>query len=118
MRNARPRVVALVAALVAISAVLLFVAAVGHRPLSYYTHDPQAIANEKWYMGFFSDVGDALWWGSVAVATVAAVVLSRDETRDTGAFLWGVAFVTAMLATDDMFDVHNVGSFAWNIPEW
>jgi hypothetical protein len=105
----------LAVALVAVAAALVFVAALGHRPLAYVTRDPQATTLERWFLGFFANVGNALWWAAAGVATIAGLALLANEV---GRFLVAVAGLTAVLAIDDMFGVHDVWGHQAGIPEW
>jgi hypothetical protein len=115
--NVSRRAAVLGAALALTAGVLLFVAAVGHRPLAYVTRDPQATTLERWFLGFFSNVGSALWWGAAATALLAGLVL-RESGDGRGGFFLAVAGVTAMFGADDMFGVHDVWGHAAGIPEW
>jgi hypothetical protein len=107
----RRRVALLAGALALVTAGLLFVAAVGNRRLSYLTRDPQASTFERWFLGFFSNVGNALWWAAAGAALLAACVLLAARADggggEPGRFLLGVAAVTALLAIDDMFGIHD-----------
>jgi hypothetical protein len=112
------RAVVLAAALLVTAAALVLVAAVGHRPFSYYPHDPQATTFERWYLGFFSNVGSALWWASTGIALLAGAVLRRVAKPDAAAFLFGIALVTAVFGFDDMFGVHDIWGYQVGLPEW
>lgn len=119
MRRLPRRGLALGAALAVTAGVLVFVAAVGHRPLAYVTRDPQATTLERWFLGFFSNVGSALWWGAAAMALLGGLVLlDRRAAGGRGPFLLGVAALTAMFGFDDMFGIHDVWGHAAGIPEW
>jgi hypothetical protein len=108
----------LAAALVVVAAALLIVAARGHRSMSYYTRDPQATTFERWYLGFFSNVGSALWWASTGIALFAAVALRRYAKPDVVAFLFGIALVTGVFGFDDMFGIHDGWGYQVGLPEW
>jgi hypothetical protein len=121
------RAIVLAGALAVVAAALLFVAVVGHRPLSYITRDPQATTLERWFLGFFSNVGSALWWATVGIASITGSVLVAHTATaapepgrrdDGGWFMLGVAAFSAVLAIDDMFGVHDVWGFQAGIPEW
>jgi hypothetical protein len=118
MNRPRPRTIALAGALAVTAAALLLVAALGHRPMSYYTHDPQATTYERWYLGFFSNVGSALWWASTGIALFAGVALRRFAKPELSAFLLGVALVTAVFGFDDMFGIHDSWGYQVGLPEW
>jgi hypothetical protein len=114
------RALLLAGALVVVAGALCFVAVVGHRPLSYVTRDPQATTLERWFLGFFSNVGSALWWSAAAIAIFAGCVLvtAGNAARERAAFMFAVGGLGAVLAADDMFGIHDIWGFGAGIPEW
>jgi hypothetical protein len=116
------RLLVLLVALAAVAVALVLVAALGHRPLAYVTRDPQATTFERWFLGFFSNVGSALWWAGAGIALLAACVLlaapARRAPDETGWFLLAVAGLTAVLGIDDMFGVHDVWGHEHGVAEW
>jgi hypothetical protein len=115
------RLAVLVVALAIVGAALVLVAAFGHRPLAYVTRDPQATTFQRWFFGFFSNVGSALWWAAAGIAVLGACVRLVPASRagdETGRFLLAVAGLTAVLGLDDMFGVHDVWGHEHGIAEW
>jgi hypothetical protein len=115
------RLAVLVVALAAVALALVLVAALGHRPLAYVTRDPQATTFQRWFLGFFANLGSALWWAAAGIAVLGACVLLATTARlqrETGWFLAAVAGLTAVLGIDDMFGVHDVWGHEHGLPEW
>ncbi|MCU1426943.1 MAG: hypothetical protein JWL83_943 [Actinomycetia bacterium] len=110
---------ALSAALVVVAGGLLFVAAVGHRPLAYLTRDPQATTLQRWFLGFFSNVGSACWWGATGIAIFAGIVVSAQSPGARSAsFILAVGGLTAVFGFDDMFGIHDIWGYQVGLPEW
>jgi hypothetical protein len=116
------RALLLAGALAIVALALCFVAIVGHRPLAYVTRDPQATTLERWFLGFFSNVGSALWWAAAAIAIFAGCVLvsvgGDTGTRERACFMFAIGGLGAVLAADDMFGIHDIWGFAAGVPEW
>jgi hypothetical protein len=111
------RTAALGIALAVVATGLLLVAAVGRRPLLYVTRDPQATTFERWFLGFFSNVGNALWWSAAGIAIVTALVLYATHRAEPGRFMLATALITLVLAIDDMFGVHDQWAYEEHIPK-
>lgn len=75
------------------------------RPLGFFTRDPTAVLEGPLYAGALSAIGVLLWWTGVAVAGFAALLRPGDDRRG---FLAAAAALTAVLAFDDLFQVHDV----------
>jgi hypothetical protein len=127
-RGCSPRATALAVALGLVTAGLLYVALVGNRRLAYLTRDPQSTTFERWFLGFFSNIGNALWWAATGAAVLAGLTLlslaagdrrgNRSSPRTEPAhFLLAIGAVTAMFAVDDMFGVHDAWGAEENIPK-
>jgi hypothetical protein len=103
------------AALAIVAGGLLLVAGVGRRPLLYVTRDPQATTFERWFLGFFSNVGNALWWSAAGMAVLAGLVLYVVHRSEPARFMLATATLTLVLAVDDMFGVHDQWAYEEHI---
>ena len=110
MSRLRPvlRTVLVVSALTA--ALLLAALALGavvDRPLAYFTRDPSATLGAPLYVGLLSHVGVLVWWSCAVVCALAWALRRRDDERRSTA-LFAAAGITAYLALDDLFQIHEV----------
>ncbi|HXV56946.1 MAG TPA: hypothetical protein VD704_03685 [Gaiellaceae bacterium] len=83
----------------------------------HFTRDPVSIARRRrleYYTGSLSYAGVLLWWSGAVAAALAALVLRADPRSVP---LAGVALLTAWLALDDLFLLHESFFPRRGIPE-
>jgi hypothetical protein len=85
------------------------------QPLAAFFDEPQW---ERWYAGFVSTLGGLVWWSGTIVCLVTAwVVRARD--RNIFGFWLASAALTAVLALDDLFLLHeSLFRRRLHAPEW
>lgn len=84
-------------------------------PPSFMTTDPLHTANFPWYTGILSNLGVMMLFITVGCTLAGAVLLNND--RQKIAFLISSGVLSALLAFDDMFDVHHILGDKLGIPE-
>lgn len=86
--------------------------------IPHLVRDPAAVANVPFYTGFVSNVGVLGWVVAAAILLFAAAVLKRrSASAERVAFLRRVGAVTAVLALDDLFMIHDgLGPDVFGIP--
>jgi hypothetical protein len=84
---------------------------------SHFSGDPVSIANRgrlEYYSGALTYVGVLLWWSGAVAGALAALVLRGDPHRGA---LAALAALTAWLALDDLFLLHETFFPRRGIPE-
>ncbi|HEY9668963.1 MAG TPA: hypothetical protein V6C91_19290 [Coleofasciculaceae cyanobacterium] len=73
------------------------------------TADPAEVARKPPYTGLFSNLGNLLWSGTVAICIFTAFLIKVDQAsgRRWLTFLIASSFLTAFLLLDDLFQVHE-----------
>jgi hypothetical protein len=98
------------AAIFGVVGLLLSVAVVLHvfrdTPMSSLTRDPNAVAGARFYVGFISQIGVLAWAAAVAVCLFGRSLLPADDSGHRR-FLVDSALLTTVLATDDLFLLHE-----------
>ena len=111
MRKVRQQLRVLGTAFVAVAFLVAAASIAGHlhgHGAADLLRDPLAVAGAPWYLGFLSNVGILLWWPPAAVCATAAVMVTRIAGRsDDVDLLAAAAGVTAILALDDLFQIHE-----------
>ncbi len=77
------------------------------QPVGNLTRDPQGIFGVGWYFGFLSNVGVLLWWGTAVVCVLAGGIVWKLGARRKGQIAVAVGLLTAWLALDDLFLLHE-----------
>jgi len=73
-------------------------------PVRYFTMDPAATVHEPFYIGFFSNLGLAIWATAAAVSLFASAVLGK---REGARLLLSGGFISAIFFFDDMYMFHE-----------
>jgi hypothetical protein len=82
--------------------------------LSFYWRDPAAIVNTGPWIGLFSNIGNFIWWiASIPALFTAALLRTVPGHQRAAAFLFSWGALTAFLALDDFFMIHE-----WVIPTY
>jgi hypothetical protein len=118
VKNPKPSAVMVAGAYA--GALLLLVAALGgtvflDQPLASFFDEPQY---ERWYLGFVSTLGGLVWWSGAVVCLVTAWVVRASDRTILGFWLASAA-LTAVLALDDLFLLHeSLIRRRLHSPEW
>lgn len=116
----RIRFTLLIATIVSILA-LGFVAAFqvfNNVPVSQLVRDTAAVAGVKPWVGALSNVGMLLWAGTAALCLLSGTIVGRGQRFNMlQLFFYWMAFCTAYLLFDDLFQIHEKVSDAWDVPE-
>ena len=86
---------------------LIAFAAVHEVTARQLARDPLSLAGERPYLGALSQFGILAWAAGAAACLVAYLVLRRSEDRQTRRFFLAGGIVTAVLALDDLFQIHE-----------
>lgn len=77
-------------------------------PIAYLTQDVTVVGDVAFYAGFLSNAGIVFWCATAALCLFSAFLLAdarpREEQR---AFLLAAGALTALLALDDLFRLHE-----------
>lgn len=77
------------------------------RSIGYLTRDPAAIGHMEFYAGFLSNVGVVFWCVAATVCLFCGALLSSAHGRPERSFLLASGLLTALLAMDDLFMLHE-----------
>jgi hypothetical protein len=89
-------------------------AVIQENDFSFYWRDPFAVVNTGPWLGLFSNIGIFLWWMAGVVAVFTGLLLRlapRQGTKSAFLLSWGT--LTAILALDDFFMIHE-----WVVPTY
>lgn len=84
-------------------------------PPSFMTTDPLRTANFPWYTGLLSNLGVMVL--SITVGCILSSAILLRNNRHEIAFLLASGGISALLAFDDLFDVHHILGDKFHIPE-
>lgn len=86
-------------------------------PFEDLSRDPTAVFDGPTYVGYYANL-TILWWQVPATAAVlASVVLRRAGRREVSAMLLVAGLITAVMAADDFFLVHELVSARTGLPQ-
>jgi hypothetical protein len=89
-------------------------AVIQENDFSFYWRDPFAVVNTGPWLGLFSNIGIFLWWMAGVVAVFTGLLLRLAPGQGTkSAFLLSWGTLTAILALDDFFMIHE-----WVVPTY
>ena len=89
------------------------------RPAAEFTRDVATVGGLPAYAGFVSQLGLLLWAGAAGAGACGALAARRDETGRAGpaGFAAGLGWLSAQLAADDAFLLHEAVLPALGVPE-
>jgi di/tricarboxylate transporter len=88
---------------------LLLVGAVQDIPSDVLMREPQTVAHQPWYVGFYSGFGALVWCAAASIAAFCGALQLRHPRGDraVGRFFLLGAVITAALLADDFFLLHD-----------
>ncbi len=92
---------------------------VGEVPIPDMTRDPLQGTGKSPLAGVLSMLGILLWWASASACALAAWCLRRDGQAEGSSFMAYTAGLSAYLALDDLFQIHeSLAPRHLGLPQW
>ncbi len=87
-------------------------------PVGLLTRDPLSGSGKPPLSGALSSLGVLLWWAGASACALAAWCLHRTGQHEQASFLAHTAGLSAYLALDDLFQIHETLAPRWlGLPE-